>query len=367
MWRPLTTADVEAILGVPETAQLEFKRELVRDTVEVAKDIASMTVDGGVLAYGIEETGLVASALSPIPLQGTRERIRQIADSQIQPPPGLEITILETSEGSGEGFAIVAVPASPLAPHMVNDRFPARSGTTTRWLSELEVARLYEQRRALAQVAAGREPLAGYLPHEDSTGDVRGSTAILRMMVAPAGAYRHPRGVRVRDPLGKATGEAAVIHRNLIANPHSRLIETVTNRWEPQSTSGFKAGTTFKAWPKEGNHEMKVAAAATYAHSGPFSFEIAVGLSRSEGPRFAHEHLWVSLAFLSPMWWRSMGEWRTCAEFGCSRQFRPKSSRNRYCLEHRKTKPRDPAHSVRYGRRTGGCELRGRRGFGGVA
>ena len=41
--------------------------------------------------------------------------------------------------------------------------------------------------------------------------------------------------------------------------------------------------------------------------------------------------------------------YRMCAEAGCERCFKPKSSRNRFCLVHRKTKPRDPSHYRRYG------------------
>jgi hypothetical protein len=44
-----------------------------------------------------------------------------------------------------------------------------------------------------------------------------------------------------------------------------------------------------------------------------------------------------------------MRDYRRCAEPGCDRMFMPKSSRNRYCLQHRKTKPVDPSHYRKYG------------------
>jgi hypothetical protein len=47
---------------------------------------------------------------------------------------------------------------------------------------------------------------------------------------------------------------------------------------------------------------------------------------------------------------RSYG-YRKCAEPGCETQFIPKSTRNRFCLRHRKTKPVDPEHYRRYGAR----------------
>ena len=44
-----------------------------------------------------------------------------------------------------------------------------------------------------------------------------------------------------------------------------------------------------------------------------------------------------------------MYDYRKCAEPGCERHFRPRTSRNRFCLLHRKTRPRDPAHYRKYG------------------
>ena len=40
---------------------------------------------------------------------------------------------------------------------------------------------------------------------------------------------------------------------------------------------------------------------------------------------------------------------RKCAEPGCDTYFIPKSSRNRFCLRHRKTGPVDAAHYRKYG------------------
>ena len=44
-----------------------------------------------------------------------------------------------------------------------------------------------------------------------------------------------------------------------------------------------------------------------------------------------------------------MYDYRKCAEPGCERHFIPKSSRNRFCLQHRKTGPVDPMHYRKYG------------------
>lgn len=44
-----------------------------------------------------------------------------------------------------------------------------------------------------------------------------------------------------------------------------------------------------------------------------------------------------------------MKDRRKCAEPGCETYFLPKSSRNRFCPRHRKTKPVDPEHYRKYG------------------
>jgi hypothetical protein len=56
-----------------------------------------------------------------------------------------------------------------------------------------------------------------------------------------------------------------------------------------------------------------------------------------------------ALVFLSPIRRRTMRSYRKCAEPGCETYFPPKSSRNRFCLRHRKTKPVDPEHYRKYG------------------
>ena len=96
----------------------------------------------------------------------------------------------------------------------------------------------------------------------------------------------------------------------------------------------------------------------------------AVSASPSPSPRVYLRRERLALAEQAPARRASsMRGYRKCAEPGCDREFIPKSSRNRYCLEHRKTKPRDPAHSeVRAGASSvaGAVGDAGRGGRGGV-
>ena len=66
--------------------------------------------------------------------------------------PVFEVLPVEDPASPGHGFLVVAVVRSPLAPHavLVNEgfRYPRRNGTTTRYLSEPEVATAYRERFA---------------------------------------------------------------------------------------------------------------------------------------------------------------------------------------------------------------------------
>jgi hypothetical protein len=65
-----------------------------------------------------------------------------------------EIHVVHTSEDPGRGYYLLIVPPSSLRPHAVrqdrNLRYPRRDGTTTRWLSEAEIADMYRDRFRVA-------------------------------------------------------------------------------------------------------------------------------------------------------------------------------------------------------------------------
>jgi len=86
---------------------------------DIAKDVAAMANNGGVLVYGIDEDEHKRpTILAPIALRGQRERIDAVVHTSIAPP---QIQIDEHPLGSDpeRGYLVVAVPASPQAPHMV--------------------------------------------------------------------------------------------------------------------------------------------------------------------------------------------------------------------------------------------------------
>jgi hypothetical protein len=251
MWHPKSWQEIEGLIGqAEESAYLDFKREVAGNGRELAKDIAAMTVDGGVLLYGVDEEkpGGLAGAIAKVPLKGQEERLRQIANSSIHPAPAFEVTLLREKPADADGVIAVVVPPSPLAPHEVGERFPRRDGTTTKYLAEPEIDRLYRLRRH-AQSGDG-EPLdllgiAGHLPDIEGDGE-RGMgkhVGVLRVAGRLSGDARHPADPWLRDSL-EAAREGAD-QRLAALGPVDRpfLLEKLQRRgWRPEGVEGWVAG-----------------------------------------------------------------------------------------------------------------------------
>jgi hypothetical protein len=155
MWVPKTEEEIiNAVTSraLEEGPNFDAKRELPGNNQEIAKDIAAMANDGGVLIYGIgeDEHGRV-TVLNPIPLAGQAERITSIVQTSVSEPPMISITGILSRTDLSLGYLIVVVPPSVRAPHMVvvrgDNRYYGRTATGNAILTEGEVARLYERRR----------------------------------------------------------------------------------------------------------------------------------------------------------------------------------------------------------------------------
>lgn len=156
MWRPSTEDELRSTIdagGLEETHFFEVK-ELVPATSagrkELARDLAQFSIDGGVLLIGAAEVdGQPGWSLAPTPLQGLSERIDQIARSTIDPPLTIRISQFRATADDGTGYVVVEVPASPVAPHMVDGKYYGRGDKTRHQLSDSEVERLHAARRTL--------------------------------------------------------------------------------------------------------------------------------------------------------------------------------------------------------------------------
>ena len=179
MWIPSSTQDILNALQrgeIEETHLFEAKREPGQDTAEIAKDIASMANDGGVILYGIGETNNRLVQAVPLKLKGLAERIEQVAQTAISEPPQLTFRTYPLADEPETGFLLVIVPQSERAPHMVTknneNRFYGRGDKTVHRLSEGEIARLYQRRiqwetdrSALLQKVIDRAPIARHYQH----------------------------------------------------------------------------------------------------------------------------------------------------------------------------------------------------------
>ena len=155
MWIPKNTGEIlDAVASgaLEEGLTFDAKREVGNNSKEIAKDIAAMANDGGILIYGIDEDehGRVR-VLNPIPLANTAEKIDQIAATCIVEVPRLQTFKYETEDDPAVGFLVVVVPASERAPHMVvvgkDYRYYQRHDKISIPMTEGEIARLYERRR----------------------------------------------------------------------------------------------------------------------------------------------------------------------------------------------------------------------------
>ena len=142
MWKPGTEAEIQAGIDngvVRETSVFDAKAELpaAGKNKDLAKDICAMTVDGGVLLYGLGgDDPTRPDRREPFDLAGAAERIDQVAQTAIAEPPIIDIRDIASDEQPGTGYLCVAVPASPRAPHMLtidgDHRYWGRGATGNR-------------------------------------------------------------------------------------------------------------------------------------------------------------------------------------------------------------------------------------------
>jgi hypothetical protein len=157
MWVASSAQEIEerARAGdLPETPGFDAKAELphTRKNVDLAKDVAAMATDGGVLLYGVaeDEHGNPTKA-QPIELVGAPERVSQIVSTSIAEVPFIDLRPVPCADDPSRGYLVVIVPQSARAPHMVtvngDHRYYGRDAKGNRILTEGDVARLYERRQ----------------------------------------------------------------------------------------------------------------------------------------------------------------------------------------------------------------------------
>ena len=133
-----------------EHAWCELKRQLPPKSkpsnLELARDLASLAVDGGSMYIGVDEDAAEGEPLLPLPLAGLRERVDQVARSRVTPMLFVESYEIPAAAKPGYGYLEVVVPASADAPHQVEGIYYGRSDTGKCRLSDQQVERLMRER-----------------------------------------------------------------------------------------------------------------------------------------------------------------------------------------------------------------------------
>lgn len=212
-WPPRTEAALDSAAknrDLVETHVLDVKRELPPKSdpanKELARDLASLAIDGGLLIIGVDEDKNFA--LNPVPLDGLAERVEQVAGSRIDEPLPLTFIVIESAAKPADGYLLVRVPASPRAPHMVDNRYWGRGDKTKHMLSDAEVERLIARRAGWAVNA--EKALNGWMAQDpiDPAKQLNGHLFVVASPVPPR--------ERMLIETMTATGDFTAVFRDLV-------------------------------------------------------------------------------------------------------------------------------------------------------
>ena len=154
--------------------------------LELAKDLASLSVDGGVLIVGVVDANGSAGEVVGTDMTSLDMRMDQVAASRISPPLPIVINSLLKPGEEAIGVLVVTVPASEGAPHMVDGKYWGRGATGKRVLGDGEVRRLLTSRQAKA--AGFEERLRSLVENFDPGPDGGHAHGHLYLLFEPAGA-----------------------------------------------------------------------------------------------------------------------------------------------------------------------------------
>jgi hypothetical protein len=159
-WVPAAYGDVVTAAAdglLDENHYVELKQEIPLgrgNNRELARDLAALAVDGGVLAVGIADADGAAGMVVDVDLGGLADRIDQVARTAVDPPLSVLCRILPNPAAADRGVLLVEVPASAEAPHMVDGRYWGRTDRGKYPLPDAEVRRLLAAQAGRAVAAA---------------------------------------------------------------------------------------------------------------------------------------------------------------------------------------------------------------------
>jgi hypothetical protein len=151
LWLPNDETQLQDALDqelLKEQHTLDFKSALPPSkgtNKELAKDLAQFAIDGGVLVIGVDDNDkTIPPKLTPVDLDGLKERVDQVARSIPDPPMHVRTDAISTTGDRAKGYLLVTVPSTPYEPRQVDGVYYGRGDTTRYRLSAAEVERCYQ-------------------------------------------------------------------------------------------------------------------------------------------------------------------------------------------------------------------------------
>jgi hypothetical protein len=152
---------VEASAGglLDESHWVELKQELPAGkrmhNTELAQDLASLAIDGGLLVVGIEDHNSRAGKVYGVELARLADRVDQVARDKVRPSLVVRSHDVFDPDRPGWGCLLVHIPPSAEAPHMVDYVYYGRGDRANVRLSDEQVRTIIEDRsRSRTDVAA---------------------------------------------------------------------------------------------------------------------------------------------------------------------------------------------------------------------
>ena len=167
-WTFSTWADiVDAAAGglLDESHWVDLKQELPAGkrthNTELAKDLASLAVDGGLLVVGIEDDNSRAGKVCGVELANLADRVDLVAHDKVRPALVVRSYPVDDSSRKGWGCLLVQVPPSAEAPHMVDHVYYGRGDRSRIRLSDEQVrATIEDRRRSRGDILADLQAMA---------------------------------------------------------------------------------------------------------------------------------------------------------------------------------------------------------------
>jgi len=143
---PTDEADLQSLIesgALRERNDLDVKTALgatAGANKELARDLASFAVEGGLYIVGVDEKPVIHR--TPQPLTGLKERVGHVARDAVHPPLRIDVREILASGNATDGYLVVIIPPSADAPHQADGRYWRRSAGGKVELLHEEVERI---------------------------------------------------------------------------------------------------------------------------------------------------------------------------------------------------------------------------------